>query len=72
MNLRAASGLGLVVAGLVLVPTAWASSPLLSALACVLVFVGKTLFYAERVSKREEELRREAVPVSAGRSAAGR
>ena len=60
MNIREALGLGVIVAGLVLVPAAWAFSRLLWALALILVFVGATLFYTERVWKREEELRREA------------
>jgi hypothetical protein len=50
----------MIVAGLVLVPTAWAFSRLLWVLAFLLVFVGATLFYTERVRQREEALRRKA------------
>jgi hypothetical protein len=60
VNIRETLGFGLIVAALVLVPTGWAFSRLLWALALVLVFVGATLFYTERLSKREEKLRREA------------
>jgi membrane protein implicated in regulation of membrane protease activity len=59
MNLREAIGLALIIAALVLVPVAWAFSRLLWALAFFLLIIGVTLFYTERVKKREEKLQKE-------------
>ncbi len=59
LNFREAVGLLLVVAGLVLVPVAWAFSRLLWLLAFVLLMAGAMLFYTDRRIKREAKLEKE-------------
>jgi hypothetical protein len=59
MNFREAIGLLLIVGALVLVPVAWVTSRLLWLLAFLLLVTGLTLFYTERIRKREERLEKE-------------
>lgn len=61
MNFREAIGFSLIVAGFVLLPTAWAFSRLLWLLAFLLLVVGIALFYTERMRKREAAIERETV-----------
>jgi len=64
LNRREAAGLLLIVAGLVLMPVAWAFSRLLWALCGVLLAAGVLLFYTERRMRREAQLSRDAVSSS--------
>ncbi len=61
MNLRETLGFLLVVAGLVLLPAAWAFSRRLWLVAFLLLVVGMVLFYTERMLKREQANGREGV-----------
>lgn len=51
--------MALIVAGLILLPTAWMFSRALWLVAGVLIFVGAFLFVTERVRKRAEQHDRE-------------
>lgn len=60
MTFREIFGLTITTAGIVILPLAWMFSRLLWLIAGVLIFVGVTLFYTERVRKRAEQLEKEA------------
>lgn len=59
MNFREASGLVFIIAALALIPAAWVFSRLLWLSAILLFAVGGTLFYTERIQRREERLEKE-------------
>ncbi len=69
MNLRETLGFLLVVAGLTLLPTAWAFSRKLWLVAFLLLVVGMVLFYTERMLKRDKASRREEPGGGCGGSA---
>lgn len=60
MTFREATGLGMTIAGVLVLPIAWMFSRSLWLVAGVLIFVGVALFYTERVRKRAEQLEKEA------------
>lgn len=59
MNFRETTGLLFIVAGSMVLPTAWMFSRALWLVAGVLIFAGAFLFYTARVRKRHEQLDRE-------------
>lgn len=59
MNFRETTGLLFIVAGSMVLPTAWMFSRALWLVAGVLVFAGVFLFYTDRVRRRQEQLDRE-------------
>lgn len=66
VTVREALGLALLVLAVALVPVGWHASRLLWLLSLIGLALGVTLFYSERMRKREEQIEKERTGGSGG------